>query len=87
MQVKTERHLLNIGTRHRPSVTVAIAPRSSSGYLFVGIGMGLFFGFVAGSVVTLLIGEKSLLLAQHLWTRLTREAEQGDRVHFELLLQ
>ena len=44
-------------------------------------------GFLAGSLATLLVGEKSLLLAQHLWNRLTGVNENGEQVHFELLLQ
>ena len=87
MQLKTEKSLLNIGNRQRPSVTVAISPRSPVGYVIVGMGLGVVLGFVAGSALTLLVGDKSLLLVQHLWQRLTGGREDGDQVHFELLLQ
>jgi hypothetical protein len=86
MQIRTERSL-NIGDRRRPAIKVAIAPKSLPGYLFVGLGIGLLFGFVAGSVVTLVMGEKSLVMVQQLWNRLTSADENGERVHFELLLQ
>jgi hypothetical protein len=52
-----------------------------------GIAIGAVCGFVAGSVLTLLVGEKSLVLIQHLWNRLTGGDKDGERVHFELLLQ
>lgn len=88
MQVKTEHGTLNIGSQKRPAISVAIAPKSATGnYVLVGI-LGVGFGFVLGTVATALIGEKSLLLAQHLWTRLTGTGvDEGDHVHFELLLQ
>ncbi len=88
MQVKTEHGTLNIGNQKRPAISVAIAPKSATGnYVLIGL-LGVAFGFVVGSVATALIGEKSLLLAQHLWTRLTGTGvEEGDHVHFELLLQ
>jgi hypothetical protein len=88
MQVKTEHGTLNIGNQKRPAISVAIAPKSATGnYVLIGL-LGLAFGFVLGTVATALVGERSLLLAQHLWTRLTGTgAEEGDHVHFELLLQ
>ncbi|MEP6774482.1 MAG: hypothetical protein ABJA50_02710 [Chloroflexota bacterium] len=89
MQVKTQHGTLNIGnSTKRPAISVAIAPKSVTGnYLLVGL-LGLGFGFVAGAVATALVGEQSLLLAQHLWTRLTGTgAEEGSQVHFELMLQ
>jgi hypothetical protein len=88
MQVKTQHGTLNIGNQKRPAISVAIAPKSATGnYLLAGL-LGLGFGFVLGTLATALIGEKSLLLAQHLWTRLTNAGvEEGDHVHFELLLQ
>jgi hypothetical protein len=88
MQVKTPHGTLNIGNQKRPAISVAIAPNSATGnYLLAGL-LGLSFGFVLGTLATALIGEKSLLLAQHLWTRLTNAGvEEGDHVHFELLLQ
>ena len=88
MQVKTEHGTLNIGSQKRPAISVAIAPKSATGnYVLIGL-LGLGFGFVLGTVATALVGEKSLLLAQHLWTRLTGAgADEGDHVHFELLLQ
>jgi hypothetical protein len=89
MQVKTQHGTLNIGNNtKRPAISVAIAPKSATGnYLLVGI-LGVGFGFVLGAVATALVGEKSLVLAQHLWTRLTGTgAEEGSQVHFELMLQ
>ncbi|MGA7730486.1 MAG: hypothetical protein WCD37_04340 [Chloroflexia bacterium] len=88
MQVKTQHGTLNIGNQKRPAISVAIAPKSATGnYLLAGL-LGLGFGFVLGTVATALIGEKSLMLAQHLWTRLTGAGvDEGDHVHFELLLQ
>lgn len=74
--------------KNQPSaITLEIAPKSSPGYLIAGIAIGAVSGFIAGSIVTLLIGEKSLLLVQHLWSRLTSGRQDGERVHFELLLQ
>ncbi len=88
MQVKTQHGTLRIGGHNnRPAVSLAIAPRTPPGHLITGVAIGLGLGFVAGSVVTLLIGNKSLVLAQHLWSRLTRVNDSGDKVHFELLLQ
>ncbi len=88
MQVKTEHGTLNIGNKQRPAISVAIAPKTAPGnFILVGL-LGVAFGFVLGAVATALIGERSLLLAQHLWTRLTgADTEDGDHVHFELLLQ
>lgn len=88
MQVKTEHGTLKLGNQKRPAISVAIAPKSQTGnYVLIG-ALGIGFGFVLGTVATALIGERSLLLAQHLWTRLTGTgAEEGDHVHFELLLQ
>ena len=88
MQVKTERGIFKIGSQERPSVSVAITPRSTSANLIAGLAIGTLLGFVAGSVLTLMVGEKSLLLVQHLWNRLTNATNtDGERVHFELLLQ
>jgi hypothetical protein len=88
MQVRTEHGTLNIGNKQRPAISVAIAPKTAPGnFILVGL-LGVAFGFVLGTVATALIGERSLLLAQHLWTRLTgADTEDGDQVHFELLLQ
>jgi hypothetical protein len=88
MQVKTEHGTLNIGNKQRPAISVAIAPKTAPGnFILVGL-LGVAFGFVLGAVATALIGEQSLLLAQHLWTRLTgADTGEGDHVHFELLLQ
>lgn len=88
MQVKTEHGVFNIGNKKRPAISVAIAPKSAPGnFILIGL-LGVAFGFVLGTVATALIGEQSLLLAQHLWTRLTgTDNEEGDHVHFELLLQ
>lgn len=88
MQVRTERGIYKIGSQERPSFSLAIAPRSTSAHLIVGLAIGTLLGFVAGSVLTLLVGEKSLMLVQHLWNRLTNATNaDGERVHFELLLQ
>src|SRR5438876_733697 len=62
-------------------------PRSPSNYLIAGILIGLVFGFVMGTLVALNMGDKSLLFAQHLWNRIFNEEAEGDRVHFEWLLQ
>ena len=86
MQVKTIQKSVEL--KNQPSaITLAIAPRSSPGYLVAGIAIGAVSGFIVGSVLTLLIGEKSLLLVQHVWNRMTSGQEDGERVHFELLLQ
>ncbi len=88
MQVKTEHGTLNLGNQKRPAISVAIAPKTPTGNFILVGALGLAFGFVLGTVATALIGEQSLLLAQHLWTRLTGTgSEDGDQVHFELLLQ
>lgn len=90
MQVKTEHGTLSIGNRHqqRPAISVAIAPKTAPGNYVLAAALGVAFGFVLGTVATVLIGEQSLLLAQHLWTRLTGTGNnEGDQVHFELLLQ
>jgi hypothetical protein len=89
MQIRTQRGVLGIADGQRPAIHLALAPRSSSGHLFTGIAIGVAFGFIIGSVLTVLIGEKSLLLAQHLWSQITHTSAStnGDRVHFEWLLQ
>jgi hypothetical protein len=88
MQVTTEHGTLNIGNKKRPAISVEIAPKTAPGnFILIGL-LGVAFGFVLGTVATALLGERSLLLAQHLWTRLTgTDSEDGDHVHFELLLQ
>ncbi|HKP52288.1 MAG TPA: hypothetical protein VJ183_06515 [Chloroflexia bacterium] len=86
MQLKTTKE--SLGVKNQPSaITLEIAPKSSPGYLVAGIAIGAVSGFIAGSILTLLIGEKSLLLVQHLWNRITSGHQDGERVHFELLLQ
>jgi hypothetical protein len=89
MQIRTQRGVLGLADGQRPEIHLELAPRSSSGHLFTGIAIGVAFGFIAGSVLTVLIGEKSLLLAQHLWNQITHASAStdGDRVHFEWLLQ
>lgn len=69
------------------AITLELSPKSSPGYLVAGIAIGAVSGFVVGAILTLLIGEKSLLLVQHLWNRLTSGRQDGERVRFELLLQ
>jgi hypothetical protein len=86
MQVKAGHRTLDIGGE-QPKISLAIQPKSSAGYVAAGIAIGVVFGFVVGAVLTLLVGEKSLLLIQHLWNRITGGQEDGERVHFELLLQ
>ena len=66
---------------------VALSSKSPSNYLIAGILIGLVFGFVMGTLVALNMGDKSLLFAQHLWNRIFNEETEGDRVHFEWLLQ
>ena len=66
---------------------VAVGSRSPSNYLIAGILIGLVFGFVMGTLVALNMGDKSLLFAQHLWNRIFNEEAEGDKVHFEWLLQ
>jgi len=86
MQVKTAQKSFEV--KNQPSaITLEIAPKSSPGYLVAGIAIGAVSGFIVGSILTLLIGEKSLLLVQHLWNRITSGHQDGERVHFELLLQ
>lgn len=86
MQLKPASKAFDI--KNQPSaITLEIAPKSSPGYLIAGIAIGAVSGFIVGSIVTLLIGEKSLLLVQHMWNRLTSSQQDGERVHFELLLQ
>jgi hypothetical protein len=88
MQVKTEHGTLSIGNQARPALTVAVSPKSPTGNYILAAVLGLVFGFILGTVATALIGERSLLLAQHLWTRLTgTTADEGEHVHFELMLQ
>ncbi|MEO8289199.1 MAG: hypothetical protein ABI670_22550 [Chloroflexota bacterium] len=87
MQVKTEHGTLNLGNQKHPAISVAIAPKSPAGNFMLVGALGIAFGFVLGTVATVLVGERSLLLAQHLWTRLSGTNDDGDRVHFELLLQ
>src|SRR6478735_6433879 len=87
MQIKTERGLVNMGGKTRPIMRVALTPNASSGHLVMGIAIGLVFGFALGSVVALSVGDRSLMLAQHLWSRLFSMDQEGERVHFEWLLQ
>ncbi len=87
MQLRTANSVLKIGNSGQPAISLAISPRAKTSQLMTGLVIGALLGFVAGSVATLLIGEKSLLLVQHLWNRLTGVNENGDKVHFELLLQ
>jgi hypothetical protein len=88
MQVKTERSLVKIGSRNnKPVFSVAIAPKAASGHLMAGLALGAIFGFILGSVVALSVGDKGLSLAQQLWDRLSGTADDGEHVHFELLLQ
>ncbi len=89
MQVRTERSLLNLGTGQRPTIQVSLDPKSSSGHLIVGIALGTVLGFIAGTVATFLVGQKSVMVAQHLWGQLTKAtaSSDGERVHFEWMLQ
>ncbi len=88
MQLRTGNHELKIaGGGTQPVVSLAIAPRNSAGYLVAGVGLGLIFGFLAGSVFGVTFGDKSLLMIQGIWNRLFNVSGDGERVHFELLLQ
>jgi hypothetical protein len=92
MRNRNEHNVVSIQTRkpgpQRPVISVAVASRSGSGYLLSGMALGLVFGFVIGSVTALIVGDKSLLFAQHVWNRMFGvEAADGERVHFEWLLQ
>ena len=90
MQLRTENSVLKIGNSGnggQPAISLAISPRAKTSHLMTGLVLGALLGFVAGSLATLLVGEKSLLLVQHLWNRLTGVNENGEKVHFELLLQ
>jgi hypothetical protein len=86
MQVRTDKGVLKLGNRPQPMVSVAIAPKARGGHLAVGVVLGLLFGFVLGSAVALSVGNRSISLAQEVWHRLAN-ADDGERVHFELLLQ
>jgi hypothetical protein len=87
MQLRTENSVLKIGNSGQPAISLAISPKSRTSHLMTGLVVGTLLGFVVGSVATLLVGEKSLLLVQHLWNRVTGVNDNGDKVHFELLLQ
>ena len=87
MQIKTQRSVSAVGDRKQPVVSVAISPKAPSGYLILGMGLGLVFGFVLGSVLAFSVGDKSLLFAQHLWNRFFGVDTDSEHVHFELLLQ
>ena len=88
MQVKTEHGTLSIGNQARPALTVAVSPKSPTGNYILAAVLGVVLGFILGTVTTALVGERSLLLAQHLWTRLTgTTVDDGEQVHFELMLQ
>jgi len=69
------------------AVPVEPSSKSSSDYLITGIVIGLVFGFILGTLATLIVGDKSVLLAQHLWNRISNEESEGDKVHFEWMLQ
>jgi hypothetical protein len=92
---RTERTPLSIENRKPVSKPQLLAPlssgpagpRSPSGYLVTGIVLGLVFGFVLGTLAALTMGDKSLLFAQHLWNRVFNVDTEGDKVHFEWLLQ
>jgi len=88
MQLRTRNHELKIASDGtQPVVSLAIAPRNSAGYLVAGVGLGLVFGFLVGSVFGVTFGDKSLLMIQGVWNRLFNVNADGQRVHFELLLQ
>jgi hypothetical protein len=88
MQLRTRNHELKIASDGtQPVVSLAIAPRNSAGYLVAGVGLGLVFGFLVGSVFGVMFGDKSLLMIQGVWNRLFNVNADGQRVHFELLLQ
>jgi hypothetical protein len=92
---RTERTPLSIENRNpvlRPQLLPAVpsaplAPRSTSSYFTTGILLGFVFGFALGALATLVVGDKSLLFAQHLWNRVFNVDTEGEKVHFEWLLQ
>ena len=86
MQLRTASKTLQVGGQDA-KISLAIQPQSSAGYVWAGIAIGVVSGFVVGTVLTLLVGEKSLMLIQHVWNRLTGGESNSERVHFELLLQ
>jgi len=88
MQLRTRNHELKIASDGtQPVVSLAIAPKGSAGYLVVGMGLGVLFGFLIGSVFGATFGDKSLMMVQSVWNRLFNVNADGQRVHFELLLQ
>ncbi len=87
MRIRTHNAILKGGNQQGPVVSVAIEPKGRSGYLVTGIAVGMVCGFVLGSAFALSVGDRSLALAQHLWDRMFGVDTDGERVHFELLLQ
>ena len=87
VRIRTQKSVSKDGKGQGPVIRVAIAPKGRSGYLVTGIALGMVCGFVLGSVFALSVGDKSLVLVQHLWDRLFGVDSDGERVHFELLLQ
>lgn len=87
MQLRTERRVMNVGEPAKPVISLSISPKNPSGYLIVGLGLGVVFGFILGSFVGMSMGDKSLLMVQGLWNKLFNVNADGQRVHFELLLQ
>lgn len=86
MRIKTQRSLSK-DSGHEHVVRLAIESTGRTGYLVAGLAIGAVCGFLAGSAFALSLGDKSLLLAQNLWERLSGVDSDGERVHFELLLQ
>jgi hypothetical protein len=62
-----------------------MSTKEGPGQLFgLGITLGIVFGFVLGSLVTLRLGDDLVDVTSHL---IDRFASRDDRVNFELLLQ
>ncbi len=59
-------------------------PRRPGRFFSIGVTVGMLVGFVAGSIVTLWLGDESIEAARDAIDRLTG---RRDRVNFELLLQ
>jgi hypothetical protein len=87
MQRKTQRSVASRGGGKKPAADVVGGPEGSPGYLVMGLLLGVVFGVLIGTALTALVGERSMLFAQHLWNRLWGVDTDSEQVHFEWLLQ
>ena len=87
MQMRTQRSVSRRNGGPHAAVDVAVAPDKPSGYLIMGVAVGVVFGVLLGTILTALVGERSLLFAQHLWNRMFGVDTDSEHVHFEWLLQ